>query len=105
VEPELEPEAAEVDAEAAGASLPVEAAPETVAPVSAAPGSPATAASVRATGAARALQQQGVRRRREIDPQALADYDSRYAKHELRRIVILATMVIVTLIVLGIVLR
>ena len=53
----------------------------------------------------RAIQQQGVRKRREIDLHALAVNDTRYALHELRRIAILATMVIVTLIVLGIVMR
>lgn len=53
----------------------------------------------------RALQQQGIRRRRELDVDALAERDTRYAIHELRRILILATMVIVTLIVLGVVLR
>jgi hypothetical protein len=55
--------------------------------------------------AARAIQQQGVRKRREIDVNAMAMRDTRYAMHELRRIAILATLVIVTLIVLGIVLR
>ena len=53
----------------------------------------------------RAIQQQGVRRRREVDLQALAVADTRYAKHELRRIAILAVMVVATLVVLGIVLR
>jgi hypothetical protein len=53
----------------------------------------------------RAIQQQGVRRRREVDLHALAVADTRYALHELRRIAILTTMVVVTLIVLGIVLR
>ncbi len=53
----------------------------------------------------RAIQHQGVRRRREVDLAALARSDTKYALHELRRIVVLATMVIVTLIVLGIVLR
>ena len=53
----------------------------------------------------RAIQQQGVRKRREFDVQSLAVRDTQYAIHELRRIAILATMVVVTLIVLGIVLR
>ena len=53
----------------------------------------------------RALQHQGVRRRREVDLHALAVADTKYAMHELRRIAILATMVVVTLIVLAIVLR
>jgi uncharacterized membrane protein len=65
----------------------------------------AAAAPARATGAARALQQQGVRKRSDIDAQALARRDTSYAIHELRRIGILAVSVVVTLIVLGIVLR
>lgn len=80
--------------------------------VSAAPIAAATAAPVaqprqyqRASGAARAIQQQGVRKRRDVDVHALAERDTRYAMHELRRILIFATMVVVTLIVLGIVLR
>ena len=55
--------------------------------------------------AVRAMQQQGVRKRREVDLEALARADTSYALHELRRIAILATMVVATLIVLGIVLR
>ena len=55
--------------------------------------------------AVRAMQQQGVRKRRELDLQALARNDTTYALHELRRIAVLATMVIVTLIVLSFVLR
>jgi hypothetical protein len=53
----------------------------------------------------RALQQQGVRKRREFDIQALQRRDSEYAVHELRRIFVLAAMVVITLIVLTIVLR
>jgi hypothetical protein len=59
----------------------------------------------RLPAAVRAMQQQGVRRRRELDLQALAVSDTKYALHELRRIAALATMVVVTLIVLGVVLR
>ena len=55
--------------------------------------------------AVRAIQQQGVRKRREFDIRALAIRDTNYAKHELRRIAILAAMVIVTLVVLTFVLR
>lgn len=55
--------------------------------------------------AVRAMQQQGVRKRRELDLQALAVSDTKYALHELRRIAVLTAMVITTLIVLGIVLR
>jgi hypothetical protein len=53
----------------------------------------------------RAIQHQGVRRRRELDLHALAVADTKYAIHELRRIAVLAAMVVVTLVVLGIVLR
>jgi hypothetical protein len=59
----------------------------------------------RLPSAVRAMQQQGVRKRRELDLHALAVNDTRYAMHELRRIAVLATMVVVTLIVLGVVLR
>ena len=55
--------------------------------------------------AVRAMQQQGVRKRRELDLEALARNDTTYALHEVRRIAVLATMVIVTLIVLSFVLR
>jgi hypothetical protein len=55
--------------------------------------------------AVRAIQQQGVRKRREFDVGALAVRDTQYAYHELRRIAILSTMVIITLVVLWIVLR
>ena len=53
----------------------------------------------------RAIQQQGVRKRREFDVRALAVRDTKYAMHELRRIAILATMVVVTLVILTFVLR
>ncbi len=53
----------------------------------------------------RAMQQQGVRKRRAFDVHALAVRDSQYAVHEMRRIFVLSAMVIVTLIVLGFVLR
>lgn len=55
--------------------------------------------------AVRAIQQQGVRKRREFDVQALAVRDTKYAIHELRRIAVLASMVVITLIVLALVLR
>jgi hypothetical protein len=71
-----------------------------------APSTPARAAApTRLPTSVRALQQQGVRRRRELDVDALAERDTAYAFHELRRILILATIVVFTLIVLGIVLR
>lgn len=53
----------------------------------------------------RAIQQQGVRKRRNVDLAALARRDTSYAYHELRRIAVLATMVIVTLVILWFVLR
>jgi hypothetical protein len=46
-----------------------------------------------------------MRKRREIDLEALAKADTTYALHEMRRIAVLTAMVLVTLIVLGIVLR
>lgn len=67
---------------------------------------PAAAASAgRLPTTVRAIQQQGVRKRREFDVQALAMRDSAYALHELRRIFILASMVVITLVVLWFVLR
>jgi hypothetical protein len=59
----------------------------------------------RQQGAARALQQQGVRKRGELDVQTLAERDTKYAIHELRRILVLTALIIATLIVLAIVLR
>ena len=53
----------------------------------------------------RAIQHQGVRKRRDFDLGALARRDTSYAYHELRRISVLATMVIVSLVVLWFVLR
>jgi hypothetical protein len=53
----------------------------------------------------RALQQQGVRKRREVDVDELARADTRYALHELRRICILAALIIISLIVAAFVLR
>ena len=52
-----------------------------------------------------AQPQSAVRRKREIDLEELARADTRYAIHELRRIAILAALVVVTLIVLTFVLR
>ncbi len=46
-----------------------------------------------------------MRKRRDIDLGALARRDTSYAYHELRRIAVLATMVVVTLVVLWFVLR
>lgn len=64
-----------------------------------------TPASTRVPASVRAIQQQGVRKRRELDVHALAERDTRYALHELRRILILAALVVVALVVLAIVLR
>lgn len=90
------------------AAVPVAPAPVTPAPAVAAPAasSPtAPARSLPAIGVARALQQQGVRKRREVDVTELLRRDSAYALHELRRIAILAALLITTLIVMGVVLR
>ena len=65
----------------------------------------ATRGSGRLPTSVRAMQQQGVRKRREFDLTSLARRDTEYAYHELRRIAILASMVVVTLVVLGFVLR
>ncbi len=66
---------------------------------------PARASAGRLPTTVRAIQQQGVRKRRDVDLSALARRDTSYAYHELRRIAVLATMVIVTLVVLWFVLR
>lgn len=64
------------------------------------------AASIAAMPAAqRVAQPQGQRRRREIDVDALARADARYALHELRRIALFAALVLITLIVLAFLLR
>jgi len=101
----IEDEAAEDEALEAADTAVVE---ETEEPATAEPAPPVGAVAARGAArlpsSARALQRQGVRRR-ELDVDALAERDSRYALHELRRILILTSMVIVTLIVLGIVLR
>lgn len=103
-EEEEEPDATDVVRAAARAAAEPEAeAAPAVEPAAAAP------APRQQTGklptAVRAMQQQGVRKRREFDIRALAIRDTNYAKHELRRIAILAAMVIVTLVVLTFVLR
>ncbi len=99
--PEVEADVSAPDADVT--AVEVEAAVVATAPTPTS--SQSAAAAARATGAERALQQQGVRKRREFDVQALARRDTRYAYHELRRIAILATMVVITLIVLTFVLR
>lgn len=108
-EHELPERAFEADAspEDAIPESPVETTPAAQAPPPhAAAAAPAPrAASGRMPTTVRAIQHQGVRRRRELDVDALAERDTRYAMHELRRILVLATIVVVTLIVLGIVLR
>ncbi len=107
---EEEPNTEEAPAEIAAMADPTAAfAPPPPPPPPAAPTAPAPAAgpsaNLRTTGAARALQQQGVRKRSDVDLQALATRDTSYALHELRRIGVLAVMVVTTLIVLGIVMR
>jgi hypothetical protein len=91
---EEEPAASEPDAVA---EILADEAPAAAAATAAIPG--------RVPASVRAIQHQGVRRRREVDLQALAVADTKYALHELRRIAILAAMVVTTLIVLGVVLR
>jgi len=106
--PPLEDQVAPEEIEA-----PADSGPEAVAeplgappPAAAAPARAATAAApARLPSTARALQQQGVRKRRELDIAAVTRRDSEYALHEMRRIFTLAAMVVVTLIILGIVLR
>ena len=101
VEHPLEEEAAEAQASVFAAS-PTAA----FAPPAPAPAAPATAPPVgRLPTTVRAIQQQGVRKRRDFDLGALARRDTSYAYHELRRIAALAMMVIVTLVVLWFVLR
>jgi hypothetical protein len=103
--PPLEDQVAPEEIEA-----PADSGPEAVAePLGAPPPAPARAATAaapaRLPSTARALQQQGVRKRRELDIAAVTRRDSEYALHEMRRIFTLAAMVVVTLIILGIVLR
>jgi hypothetical protein len=81
-------------------------APPTREPIGArASSAPATTASGKLPTSIRAIQQQGVRKRRDVDLQALAVRDTNYAIHEIRRIAILTVMVIISLVVLTIVLR
>jgi hypothetical protein len=101
-EPPVEDESPETQDAAVADDELVEATPEPAAAPAAA--APAASTAARLPSSARALQRQGVRRR-ELDVDALAERDSRYALHELRRILILTSIVIVTLIVLGVVLR
>jgi hypothetical protein len=91
---------AEVEAAEAGGE------PDAVAEaiVETAPSAPASATGGRLPSRVRAMQQQGVRKRG-VDLQALAINDTQYAIHELRRIAVLAVMVVITLIVLAIVMR
>jgi hypothetical protein len=87
------------------AAVPASAAPATASAEPAAAPSTATARPTRLPTAVRAIQQQGVRKRRDVDLVALAKRDTSYALHELRRIAILATMVVVTLVILWFFLR
>lgn len=92
----------ETSPDATSASTAAFAAP-TAAPVAPAP-VPA-AAPLPKSATARALEQQGVRKRREVDLDAVAKRDSSYAVHELRRIAILTAIVIVALVILTLTLR
>jgi hypothetical protein len=101
----VDDEGVEAATDAAVAPEPAAAfAPPVAPPARAAKPAAATAAAKLPT-AVRAIQQQGVRKRRDVDLKALARRDTSYAYHELRRIAVLATMVIVTLVVLWFVLR
>ena len=51
------------------------------------------------------IQQQGVRKRRDIDLQELAVSDTRQAIHDVRRISVLLVLVVIALVVLTILLR
>jgi hypothetical protein len=95
---ELEPDTTETAAEPTLTA-------ELAAATAPAPARPTRAPSNRLPTSVRAIQQQGVRKRRELDVDALAERDTRYALHELRRIFILTALVVATLIVLAIVLR
>ena len=92
--------------EAAEPTMPAD--PTGVFSAAAAP-SPASSGRPVATGklptTVRAIQQQGIRKRREVNIQALQRRDSDYAIHEFRRIAVLAVMVVITLVVLTFVLR
>lgn len=90
---------ADVEATAVAAAP---AAPPTSPAPAAATSAATAAAAARHSGAARALEQQGVRKRRELDVDALARRDSEYAKHELRRIFIFASLVFAILVVITI---
>ena len=87
-----------------GTSAEVDAQTTFTAPASPAPAAAAAPAARSLPAAARAIQQQG-QRRRGVDVAELAKADTQYAYHELRRIAVLTTLVIVTLVVLAIVLR
>lgn len=69
------------------------------------PASAPTPAPAAKSATARALEQQGVRKRREVDLDAVARRDSNYAMHELRRIAILTAIVIAVLVILTLTLR
>jgi hypothetical protein len=71
----------------------------------AATGAKPAAARAPYVGAARAIQQQGVRKRRELDVEALGRRDSSYAIHELRRIAMFAGLIFVARVVLAFVLN
>jgi hypothetical protein len=103
VEDPPEDEAAEATAPDLATSAIAAFAPPAPAPARAAPATAPAARKLPTT--VRAIQQQGVRKRRDFDLGALARRDTSYAYHELRRIAVLATMVIVTLAVLWFVLR
>jgi hypothetical protein len=117
--PEEQPAELVDDDEERDAAEVVRAAVEAAEPtVPAEPTSAFSAAAAPASGAARqpvapgklpttvrAMQQQGIRKRREVNIEMLQRRDSDYAIHEFRRIAVLAVMVVITLVVLTFVLR
>lgn len=105
VEEEQAPEEEQDGAELLADTLAPTPAPETARAAAVVAPAPAVSSGARVPASVRAIQQQGVRKRRELDVHALAERDTRYAMHELRRILILTTMVVVALVVMAIVLR
>lgn len=103
----IEAEEAVAEAEIAASTDPAPAAASAApmpapAPAAASTSTAAAASTARHTGAVRALEQQGVRKRRELDVEALAKRDSDYAKHELRRIFTFAALILAALVVIAI---
>lgn len=73
-------------------------------PTATAPSAPAAATAVAAPAPATAPAA-AARRRREVDPEELLAQDSTYAMHELRRVGVIAALILGTLIGLGVFMR